>query len=140
MAGLGMLGAALHLVPARIRRPLVNALMITLIFSLFSDVPLNIANQFLARDLVRLVFAKKGIALIAAVVVFVLALAIALWWKFSGQAAPATAAGYHQPGASNNNAIDRQRAGLSLVLLLVLPRVLGHLPDQRRGPGAAHSF
>lgn len=61
MAALGMLGAALHLVPSRIRRPLVTALLITLAFSLFSDVPLNIANQFLERSVVRNFFATKGI-------------------------------------------------------------------------------
>ena len=37
MAGLGLLGAAIHLIPQRARRPLINATMFTLVFSLFSD-------------------------------------------------------------------------------------------------------
>ena len=123
MAGLGLLGAAIHLIPQRIRRPFINATMFTLIFSLFSDVPLNIANQFLSRDLVRLVFPSKGITVIAAVVIFVLALALALWWEFSGRAR-------RQQRQTTITPTERRRNSLivmvvSLVLLLVLPRILG---------------
>ena len=123
MAGLGLLGAAIRLIPQRVRRPLINATMFTLIFSLFSDVPLNIANQFLSRDLVRLVFPSKGITVVAAVVIFVLALAVALWWEFSGRAR-------RQQRMATITPTERRRNSLillvvSLVLLLVLPRILG---------------
>ena len=123
MAGLGLLGAAIHLIPQRARRPLINATMFTLIFSLFSDVPLNIANQFLARDLVRLVFPSKGITVIAAVVIFVLALAAALWWEFSGRARRQQRQATITPQERRRNSLII--LVLSLVLLLVLPRILG---------------
>lgn len=123
MAVLGMLGAALHLVPARIRRPLVTALMITLAFSLFSDVPLNIANQFLERSVVRNFFATKGITPIAAVVVFVVALAIALFWEFRGRQARA-----HRRATISPEQAKQQRmivSVLAFILLLALPWILG---------------
>ena len=123
MAGLGLLGAAIHLIPQRVRRPFINATMFTLIFSLFSDVPLNIANQFLSRDLVRLVFPSKGITVIAAVVIFVLALAVALWWEFSGRARRQQRQATITPTERRRNSLIVM--ALSLVLLLVLPRILG---------------
>ncbi len=123
MAVLGLLGAAVHLIPARVRRPLVNATLITLIFSLFSDVPLNIANQFLPRNIVRVFFPTKGVTQLAAVIVFVLSLAIAMWWEFSGRAR-------RQQRMATITAEQRRRNSLivlvvSAVLLLVLPRILG---------------
>ena len=123
MAALGLVGAAIHLIPQRVRRPLINATMFTLVFSLFSDVPLNIANQFLARDLVRLVFPSKGITVIAAVVIFVLALAVALWWEFSGRARRKQRQATITPQEQRRNSLIL--LVVSLVLLLVLPRILG---------------
>ena len=123
MAGLGLIGAAIHLIPQRFRRPFINATLFTLIFSLFSDVPLNIANQFLSRDLVRLVFPSKGITVVAALVIFVLALAVALWWEFSGRARRQQRQATLTPPERRRNSLIVM--AVSLVLLLVLPRILG---------------
>lgn len=123
MAGLGLIGAAIHLIPQRVRRPLINATMFTLIFSLFSDVPLNIANQFLSRNVVRLVFPTKGITLVAALVILVLALAVALWWEFSGRARRQQRQATITPEARRRNSLIVMV--VSLVLLLILPRILG---------------
>ena len=49
MGLLGFLGAAIHLIPGAIRRPLITALLVTGAIALFSDVPLNIANELLER-------------------------------------------------------------------------------------------
>jgi len=123
MAGLGLIGAAIHLIPQRFRRPFINATLFTLIFSLFSDVPLNIANQFLSRDLVRLVFPSKGITVVAALVIFVLALAVALWWEFNGRARRQQRQATLTPPERRRNSLIVM--AVSLVLLLVLPRILG---------------
>ena len=123
MAGLGLIGAAIHLIPQRFRRPFINATLFTLIFSLFSDVPLNIANQFFSRDLVRLVFPSKGITVVAALVIFVLALAVALWWEFSGRARRQQRQATLTPPERRRNSLIVM--AVSLVLLLVLPRILG---------------
>ncbi len=123
MAVLGLLGAAIHLIPPRLRRPLINTVLITLIFSLFSDVPLNIANQFLDRALVRLFFPTKGITQLAAVIVFVLSLAITMWWEFSGRARRQQRMTTITPEQRRRNSIIV--LVVTVVLLLVLPRILG---------------
>jgi len=123
MTALGLLGALLHLVPIRIRQPLVTALLVTLGFSLFSDVPLNIANQFLERSVVRNFFGTKGITPIAAVVVFVIALAAALFWEYRGRQARANRRATISPAQ-----VKQQRmiaSVLAFLLLLALPWILG---------------
>ena len=123
MAGMGLLGAAIHLIPQRTRRPLVNASLFTFAFALFSDVPLNIANQFLERNTVRLFFPTKGITLLAAVIVFVLALGFALWWEFRGRAQRQQRLATMTPEVRRRNSFILM--AVAAVLLLVLPRILG---------------
>jgi branched-chain amino acid transport system permease protein len=123
MAALGLIGSAVSLLPLRARRPLVNATLITLAFSLFSDVPLNIANQFLERETVRMFFATKGITLLAAVVVFLLSLGVAVWWEARGRAWRQQRQATLPPEVQRRNSLIALVVGL--FLLLVLPRILG---------------
>ncbi len=123
MAGMGLLGAIIHLIPQRTRRPLVNAGLFTFGFALFSDVPLNIANQFLERGTVRLFFPTKGLTLLAAVVVFVLALAFAMWWEFRGREQRQQRLATMSPEVRRRNSVIM--IALVAILLLVLPRILG---------------
>lgn len=123
MAGMGLIGAALHLISLRWRRPLINALLFTLGFSLFSDVPLNIANQFLERSTVRLFFPTKGITLLAAGVIFVLALAFTVWWEIRGRAWRDRRQATLAPEVRRRNSLIT--LVVALIILMVLPRILG---------------
>jgi branched-chain amino acid transport system permease protein len=123
MAGMGLIGAAMHLIPLRIRRPLMNALLFTLGFSLFSDVPLNIANQFLERNIVRLFFPTKGITLLAAIAIFMIALAFAFWWEWRGRAWREQRQATLAPETRRRNSLIA--LVVALIILLVLPRILG---------------
>ena len=123
LTAFGLLGALIRLLPLRVRRPLINAVLFTLTFSLFSEVPLNIANQFLQRETVRLFFATKGLTVMAAVVVFVLSLAFAVWWEARGR-------NWRDQRQARLTPETRQRNNkiivvLTLLLLLILPRILG---------------
>jgi branched-chain amino acid transport system permease protein len=123
MTGMGLAGAALQLVPGRVRRPIITALMVTLLFALFSDVPLNIANEFLPRTTVRLFFGTKGITLIAAVVIFFISLLLAFLWELRGRSA-------YQKRQATLTETERTRNGkimqiVLLAVLMVLPFVLG---------------
>lgn len=123
MALLGVLGAALRLIPNRVRRPVLIALAVTLGLAVFSDVPLNIANQFLDRSVVRVFFGTKGITQLAAILLFVISLAAALVWEFRGREMSATR-------QSKRTEAERKRLRtilivMNLILLLVLPLILG---------------
>lgn len=123
MAVLGLIGAAIHLVPGRFRRPIVTALVVTAIFALFSDVPLNIANQLLERSTVRVLFGTKGITPLAAVLVFAIALIAAFYWTFKGRESYQSRRASQTPEQAKRS----QRIGtvVLLLVLLALPWVLG---------------
>ena len=123
MTAMGLAGATLQLIPVRVRRPIITALMVTLLFALFSDVPLNIANEFLPRTTVRLFFGTKGITLIAAVVIFFISLLLAFLWELRGRSA-------YQKRQATLTETERTRNGkimqiVLLAVLMVLPFVLG---------------
>ncbi len=123
MGLLGFLGAAIHLIPGAIRRPLITALLITGAVALFSDVPLNIANELLERKIVRVLFGTKGLTVAAAVGTFVISLLLAFWWDRSGRAAINRRQAAQTPTQTARN---RRIATIVLLLvLLVLPRILG---------------
>ncbi len=123
MAGMAALGALLHVIPLRFRRPLIISLAVTFGFSLFSDIPLNIANQFLERTVVRNYFGTKGITPIAAIIVFTLSLVVALYWEFSGREARVHRQATITPAQrSRNRTIVTV---ISAVVLLLLPWIIG---------------
>ena len=123
MAVLGLIGAAIHLIPDRVRRPIVIALVVTAIFALFSDVPLNIANQLMERNVVRILFGTKGITPLTAVIVFAIALLSAFFWTLKGSSAFQRRRATQTPAQAKRS---QQIATIVLLLvLLVLPRVLG---------------
>lgn len=123
IAVLGLVGAAIHLVPDRFSRPVLIALIVTVTFALFSDVPLNIANQLMERKTVRILFGAKGITPLAAVLVFAISLIAAFYWTLKGQAT------FKQRQASRTPEQTKQSQKIAmialLIALLVLPRVLG---------------
>ena len=123
MTALGLIGAAIHLIPERIRRPIIIALIVTAVFALFSDVPLNIANQLLERSTVRILFGTKGITPLAAVIVFVVSLIAAFFWTMKGRSALQRRRAAQTPAQAKRS---QQIATIVLLLvLLVLPRILG---------------
>ncbi|MBP9501855.1 MAG: hypothetical protein KBF17_06840 [Candidatus Promineofilum sp.] len=123
IAILGLVGAAIHLVPDRFSRPVLIALIVTVTFALFSDVPLNIANQLMERKTVRILFGAKGITPLAAVLVFAISLIAAFYWTLKGQAT------FKQRQASRTPEQTKQSQKIAMIVLLiallVLPRVLG---------------
>jgi len=123
MAGLGLLGAAIHLIPVRVRRPIITALIVTLVVSLFSDVPLNVANQLLSRDTVRILFGTKGITVAAAIIIFVISLAAAVFWEWRGRDMRQSRQVSQDPAATKR----RQRIVTiaMLLFLAILPQILG---------------
>ena len=123
MTVLGLIGAAIHLIPGRTRRPIIIALIVTTVFALFSDVPLNIANQLLERNTVRILFGTKGITPLAAVIVFVVSLIVAFFWTLKGRDAVQRRRAAQTPAQAKRS--QKIATIVLLLVLLVLPRILG---------------
>lgn len=123
MAVLGLVGAAIHLIPDRIRRPLVTAIVVTITFALFSDVPLNIANQLFERKVVRILFGTKGITPLATGIVFVFALVIAFLWDMKGRETVARRRANMTPEQSKRS--QQITTIILLLVLMALPKILG---------------
>ncbi len=123
MTVLGLIGAAIHLIPERTRRPIIIALIVTTVFALFSDVPLNIANQLLERNTVRILFGTKGITPLAAVIVFVVSLIVAFFWTLKGRDAVQRRRAAQTPAQAKRS--QKIATIVLLLVLLVLPRILG---------------
>ena len=120
---LGAVGAAIHLLPVNIRKPLINAVAWTLGVGMLSEVLLNILRPILGRSIIRLLFGTKGVTPLVAVITFVAAAAFTVWWDAGGRTR------YQARREAMSEAQQKQaRRGLTVggvILLLVLPLILG---------------
>jgi branched-chain amino acid transport system permease protein len=124
MTALGIIGAALHLLPERFQKPLLSGTLWTLGIGLFADTLVNTdVIQFVPRQVIRVFFDTKGITPLAAVIIFVVATAVTTWWQ---------ARGGERVQARRESLTDDQQSRLRKVMLailvaliLVLPRLLG---------------
>ncbi|MDX1613321.1 MAG: hypothetical protein R3300_03365 [Candidatus Promineifilaceae bacterium] len=123
MAVLGLVGGAIHILPDRVRRPLITGLVWTLGIGLLSEILINVLRQFASRSLIRTLFGTKGITPQTATAIFVLAIVISYFWRQRGRETVA-----------NRRATlteDQQRSVrlisilLAVALLLALPWILG---------------
>ncbi len=83
MGVLGLAGAAFHLLPEKVEKPLLYGVLATLLLGLFSEILINVLRPF-PRQVVRVAFGPKGITPILAVVTFVAAVLVTIWWEARG--------------------------------------------------------
>ncbi|MBE2199828.1 MAG: leucine/isoleucine/valine transporter permease subunit [Anaerolinea sp.] len=123
MSLLGLVGAAVHVIPDHIGGPLVLSAGWTLLIGMLSEVMLNILRPLLPRGILRALFGAKGITLVTAVVLPVLITAAIVWWRDYGRAR------YQQQMAARSPAqITRARRvsrRIGFLILLNLPLILG---------------
>jgi len=123
MAVLGAVGAAIHMLPDNARKPLINAVAWTLGVGMLSEVLLNILRPLLGRNLIRILFGTKGVTPLVAVITFILAGVLTIWWHAGGRIR------YEAGQAAMSDSQRKQtRRGLNIggfVLLLLLPLILG---------------
>ncbi|KPK01969.1 MAG: hypothetical protein AMJ56_21460 [Anaerolineae bacterium SG8_19] len=84
MMVLGAVGAAFHLLPERIQKPLFSGIAWTLGIGLFSEVLINIFRP-VPRQIVRIIFGPTGITPLLAVIIFVIATVFSAWWEARGR-------------------------------------------------------
>ncbi|MFN2138640.1 MAG: hypothetical protein ACK2UK_21970, partial [Candidatus Promineifilaceae bacterium] len=123
MGILGLAGAAFHLLPERIEKPLRNGVFVTLGVGLFSEILINILRPLLPRQVFRAVFGSSGITVPVAIVVFVATVLFTIWWERSGEQRVASRRG----SLTESDKARNQRIALIVgaILVLVAPWVLG---------------
>jgi len=122
MAVLGLAGAAFHLLPEKIERPLFNGIMATLGVGLFSEILINMFRPF-PRSIVRALFGTSGIQPLVAAIVFVAAVLLTIWWESRGAKRYAS----RRESLTEEDKQRNQRIALiaGAVLVLTAPWLLG---------------
>ncbi len=123
MAALGAVGAAVHMIPDNIRKPLIYAVAWTLGIGMLSEVLLNILRPILGRSLIKVFFGTKGVTPLVAVITFVVAGAFTVWWDAGGRNLYQA-----RQAAMSDTQRTQTRRGLNIggiILLMLLPLILG---------------
>ncbi|MGD2048175.1 MAG: leucine/isoleucine/valine transporter permease subunit [Chloroflexota bacterium] len=84
MMVIGALGAAFHLLPERVQKPLFSGVAWTLGIGLFSEVLINIFRPF-PRQFTRIIFGTTGITPLLAMLIFIIATVFSVWWEAGGR-------------------------------------------------------
>ena len=123
MTALGLAGAAFHLLPEKIERPLRNGVGWVLAVGLLSDVLINIFRPLLPRQVFRMAFGNTGITIPVAIIVFVIAVIGTIWWETRGEANFAERRAGRTDEQKKRNRTIALIVGAALVLLA--PWILG---------------
>jgi branched-chain amino acid transport system permease protein len=124
MAILGLLGAAFHLLPIRIERPVVIGLAVMVTLGLFSEVLLFLPFiQAIPRAIARFLFGQSGLQPFTALIVFVVATLLAYWWQERGKESFQK----RRMSRTETQMTNQRRIGLVVIviLLLTLPFITG---------------
>lgn len=124
MAALGLLGAAFHLLPERLEKPLLYATLWTLGIGLFSEILINVLRNInTPRQVLSIFFGTNGITPLAAIIIFAASFAFYMWWESRG------AARYQARTASLTEEQKTRNRRLviiaSAIFILVMPWILG---------------
>jgi branched-chain amino acid transport system permease protein len=122
MAVLGALGALFHLLPRRIERPILVAVLTTLAIGLFADIFRNILGGFTPRSVIRFFFGSEGIMPFTAAIIFAIAAGSNVWWSAQGRER------YQRRFSATSEQSPRSQRITRIalvVLILALPWILG---------------
>ena len=121
-AVIGLVGAAVAMLPDRARSPLISGLVAVFLVGLLSEtIILSWGNQGLGLAIRRVVFAARGLSILGALILFALVVGINAFWAIRGD---------RVRGRVESLPPRRQQAlrwtgiGLGLLLLLILPMIL----------------
>jgi branched-chain amino acid transport system permease protein len=123
MTLLGAGGAAIHVLPQRIERPVLMGLLWTLLIALLSDVLIGVLRPLLGTSGVRLLFGTKGLKPLTALVVFVIVTVVYTWYSQRGKQLLQQRAEARTP--EQQRRLRRTQLIVGVLLLLLLPLILG---------------
>jgi branched-chain amino acid transport system permease protein len=122
MGLIGVIAAAIQLLPENLKRAFLNGLLWTLTIGLFSEILSSRIRDFLGAGVIKLIFTSKALIPWVALIIFILVSGITFWrQRRTGKLqARMDALSHHQ-----QQNFRRVKIGLGVVLLLVLPLLLG---------------
>ena len=119
----GIVGAAFHILPEKVKRPLFTGVAWVISVGLLSEILLLILRPYTPRDIQKILFGSKGITVETAVVVFIIAVIFDIWWNARGQAA------YKKTvirlDDTQKKRLRNLNIGLGIIFVLILPFVVG---------------
>ncbi len=123
MTLLGMIGAAFHILPERVKKPLLTGVLWVLAVGLLSEILLLILRPYTARSVQKFLFGSKGITVQTAVIVFFIAIIFDIIWNTRGRET-------YQKRVIRLD--DKQKKllrniniGLGILIVLILPFAVG---------------
>lgn len=118
----GLIAAAVYLLPDRYTRPLLNALAITLTIAMFSEILAERIMFFFGRGFAGLIFSAKALQVIPAAILFILFSGLAFWRQSREQESKKRTANisFQENGKPNWRNIT-----IAVIFLLALPLILG---------------
>ena len=123
MAILGLGGSLVYIIPERIARPILMAILWTLVLGLLSEVLLGILRPLLGTQITRLLFGTKGLQPVSTVAVFLLVTLAYWWWSTRGQENVQLRLQAQNPDSARRTRTLTFAGGI--VALLILPFILG---------------
>jgi branched-chain amino acid transport system permease protein len=124
MMVLGIIGAAFHLLPEKVKKPLFTGVVWVVGVGLLSEILLLIVRPYTPRDIQKMLFGSKGgITVATAVVIFIVAVLFDVWWSSRGRKA-------YKRTVLRMDKTQRKRLrnlniGLGIVFVLLLPFIVG---------------
>jgi branched-chain amino acid transport system permease protein len=119
---LGLAGAGLFLLPARVQRPLITGLAAVLLIGLLSEtIILSWGNQGIGLAIRRVVFAARGLSIMGVLAVFVLVAGVNALWGSRGERIKQRVAALP---AGRQRAMRWGSIAVGILVLLVLPTIL----------------
>jgi branched-chain amino acid transport system permease protein len=121
-AVLGLVGAAVYITPARIRRPLMSGVLWTLGVGLFSEIVIQRGRHWFGPAAVKFIFTAESLKPRVALVLFLIAAGGTAWWRAQGERL--------RGGLASMVPIPQQwlrlvGPALGILLALILPLLLG---------------
>lgn len=132
MAVLGLAGGIIELLPERVRRPLVQGVLWTLVIGMLSELLLGVIRNLLQEDAARItrpLFGTKGIRLTPAIILFVVFTLFAFVWReFASDRLQERRA--RQQDTAQTRRTRLITVVVFFVILLLLPSILGRYLTQ----------
>jgi branched-chain amino acid transport system permease protein len=121
-AAVGLVGAGVNLLPERVRRPLLVGLTAVLLIGLLSEIIiLAWGTKGLGLKIRRVMFAAKGLSVLGAILVFLIAAGLNVLWNSQRDRVQRRVSTL-PPGQQKT--LHRARTALGILLLLLLPLIL----------------